>query len=94
VNDEVFQDDAFHPLYSGQSYAPVMDLTEPHFRDVFQFYRGASDAVPADWYASGFGPPENQNAPRGARSTPGGARCSKVRSRWVSATPCVSRAGT
>ena len=66
VNDEVFQDDAFHPLYSGQSYAPVMDLTEPHFRDVFQFYRGASDAVPADWYASGFGPPENQNAPRGA----------------------------
>ena len=66
VNNEVFQDDAFHPLYSGQSYAPVMDLTEPHFRDVFQFYRGASDAVPADWYASGFGPPENQNAPRGA----------------------------
>ena len=66
MNDEVFQDDAFHPLYSGQSYAPVMDLTEPHFRDVFQFYRGASDAVPADWYASGFGPPENQNAPRGA----------------------------
>ena len=44
----------------------VMDLTEPHFRDVFEFYRGASDAVPADWYASGFGPPENQNAPRGA----------------------------
>ena len=66
VNNEVFQDDAFRPLYSGQSYAPVMDLTEPHFRDVFQFYRGASDAVPADWYASGFGPPENQNAPRGA----------------------------
>lgn len=66
-NDElVFTDALFHPLYSGQSYAPVMDLTEPHFRDVFQFYRGASDAVPADWYASGFGPPENQNAPRGA----------------------------
>ena len=61
-----FQDDAFHPLYSGQSYAPVMDLTEPHFRDVFQFYRGASDAIPADWYAPGFGPPANQNAPRGA----------------------------
>jgi len=62
----LFADALFHPLYSGQSYAPVMDLTEPHFRDVFQFYRGASDAVPADWYASGFGAPENQNAPRGA----------------------------
>jgi len=65
-NEYVFTDALFHPLYSGQSYAPVMDLTEPHFRDVFQFYRGASDAVPADWYASGFGAPENQNAPRGA----------------------------
>ena len=76
MNGFTFQDALFHPMYSGMSYAPVMDLTEPHFRDVFEFYRGGSnDAVPANWYATGSGPVANQNSPLGmARSFHAGRR--------------------
>ena len=70
-----FEDSVFHPLYSGAPYAPVMDLTEPRFRDVFQFYRGASTDAPADWYRPGTGPSANQNSPLGmARSFHAGRR--------------------
>ena len=78
ANGFAFRDALFHPLYSGASYAPVMDMTEPHFRDVFEFYRGGGshDAAPADWYrAENGGPPENQISPLGmARSFHAGRR--------------------
>jgi hypothetical protein len=71
----VFDDGLFHPLYSGMSYAPVMDLTEPRFRDAFQFYRGAFDDAPNDWYRPGAGAAANQNSPLGmARSFHAGRR--------------------
>lgn len=74
-NGFVFDDGLFHPLYSGMSYAPVMDLTEPRFRDAFQFYRGAFDDAPNDWYRPGAGAAANQNSPLGmARSFHAGRR--------------------
>ncbi len=75
TNGFVFDDGLFHPLYSGMSYAPVMDLTEPRFRDAFQFYRGAFDDAPNDWYRPGAGAAANQNSPLGmARSFHAGRR--------------------
>ena len=75
TNGFVFDDGLFHPLYSGMSYAPVMDLTEPRFRDAFQFYRGAFDDAPNDWYRFGDGAAANQNSPLGmARSFHAGRR--------------------
>jgi hypothetical protein len=75
TNGFVFDDGLFHPLYSGMSYAPVMDLTEPRFRDAFQFYRGAFDDAPNDWYRPGAGASRNQNSPLGmARSFHAGRR--------------------
>lgn len=75
TNGFVFDDGLFHPLYSGMSYAPVMDLTEPRFRDAFQFYRGAFDDAPNDWYRFGDGASANQNSPLGmARSFHAGRR--------------------
>ena len=44
--------DPRHTYYSGEYYAPVMDLTEPHFREVVQHY--ANRVPPAQAAAPGM----------------------------------------